>query len=120
MDLVQRVRQLVGRAAQERARHVALLLVRGQTEVRRIGGGIAIVGEAGAAFAGNADLVVHDAARAPELRGHDDHVHAPFGVQIRRRVPHGGHQRVQIRRAPAVGRHNAGRHRDVESGPEPP
>ena len=36
MDLVQCVRQLVGRAAKERARHVALLLVRGQTEVRRV------------------------------------------------------------------------------------
>ena len=36
VDLVERVGQLVGRAAQERARHVALLLVGRRPEVRRI------------------------------------------------------------------------------------
>ena len=59
-------------------------------------GRVAVVGEAGAALARHVDLVVHDAARAAELRRNDDQVHAPLGVQVGRRVAHRRSSGVQI------------------------
>ena len=65
-------------------------------------------------LARHVDLVVHHAARAAQLRGHDDQVHAPFGIEVGRGIAHVRHQRVQVRGGPAVGRDDPGRNRDVQ------
>src|SRR5262249_50783845 len=113
VDLVERVGDLVGGAAQEGPRHIALLLVRRRAEVRRGGGGIAVGGEARARLARDPDGVVHDPAPAPELGRHHHQVQAPVEVEVGGGVAGGGHEGVQVGGAPAVGGGDAGRHGDV-------
>src|SRR5882724_2224725 len=110
VNLVKAVPKLMAGAAQERSRRVALLLVLSCSEEGRVRRWVPIVAEAGGPFARDADLVVHDSSGTSHLGGHDDQVKVPLLVEVGGRVADARHQRVQVRRRPAIGCNDTRRH----------
>src|SRR5260370_10984109 len=82
--LVEPVTDLMAGAAQERTGDVALLLVCSRAEVRRVGGGVAVVAVADRALArcqhAASAAVEHRPATATQGTGYDEEVEAPLGI----------------------------------------